>query len=360
MKTKILYVLVSSEKDFYLEQAYISMYSAKFYMQNVHIVLLVDDLTEQSFVGKRKGMLRYADEVVVVKLDKNLTGKKRSRMLKTSFRKYVNGDVLFIDCDTIIVRSLDEIDNHDNNIEVCRDLHTTLQLNPVRDSMIQRDMKLIGCQYNNNDPYYNSGVMYVKDNEISHKFFSSWYDNYMKGYEKGVSMDQPSLAITNVQQGYVIKQLYDSWNCQLCRGVKYLNEARIIHYLGTNKSDKDENTFFSLCNASVILKIKESGEIPNTVKEVVANPFKGIPDNTVLLAGKDVEFKSTLIYNFFHTMYLSNLQLFGFCNTLLKCVLRIARNVKQIFTINISKPRGGVKQLSQIFVMQPFAERRAA
>ena len=41
MKTKIVYVLVSTDKDFYLEQAYVSMYSAKYHMPDAHIALLV-------------------------------------------------------------------------------------------------------------------------------------------------------------------------------------------------------------------------------------------------------------------------------------------------------------------------------
>ena len=72
-----MYVLVSTDKDFYLEQAYVSMYSAKYYMPDAHIAFLVDRLTEESFVGKRKEMLKYVDELVVVDLDMNLPGKKR-------------------------------------------------------------------------------------------------------------------------------------------------------------------------------------------------------------------------------------------------------------------------------------------
>ena len=54
MKTKIVYVLVSSNNDIYLEQAYVSMYSVKYYMPDAHITLLTDKLTEATFIGIRK------------------------------------------------------------------------------------------------------------------------------------------------------------------------------------------------------------------------------------------------------------------------------------------------------------------
>ena len=54
MRTKLLYVLVSSKDDIYLEQAYVSMYSAKFYMPDCHIVLLTDNISNETFTGLRK------------------------------------------------------------------------------------------------------------------------------------------------------------------------------------------------------------------------------------------------------------------------------------------------------------------
>ena len=54
MKTKIVYVLVSSEKDIYLGQAFISMFSAKYYMPDCHIVLVTDKLTSKTLIRCRK------------------------------------------------------------------------------------------------------------------------------------------------------------------------------------------------------------------------------------------------------------------------------------------------------------------
>ena len=133
MKTKILYVLVSSEKDIYLEQAYISMYSAKYYMPDAHITLLTDKATNETFHGIRAKEIEYVDETVVVDLDiTKFNAQQRSRQLKTNARNYVDGDYLYIDVDTIIVKPLYEIDEVEYSMAACWDTHSDFESNPYR------------------------------------------------------------------------------------------------------------------------------------------------------------------------------------------------------------------------------------
>lgn len=54
MKTKIVYVLVSDEKDLYLEQAWLSVYSLRLHNPTAYVVVLMDDNTERSLVGKQQ------------------------------------------------------------------------------------------------------------------------------------------------------------------------------------------------------------------------------------------------------------------------------------------------------------------
>ena len=72
MKTKIVYVLTSSEKDIYLEQCFVSMCSLRRYNPDAYIVLLTDDLTATTFTGNRKRMIELASEIVTVTLDHSL------------------------------------------------------------------------------------------------------------------------------------------------------------------------------------------------------------------------------------------------------------------------------------------------
>ena len=111
MKTKLVYVLTCAPEATYIEQALISIYSARYQNPHAHIVLLVDNKTNELLVGKRAEVLEYITEKIVIPFeDTMLTPMYRSRYIKTQVRELVDGDLLFIDSDTVINHSLEEID----------------------------------------------------------------------------------------------------------------------------------------------------------------------------------------------------------------------------------------------------------
>lgn len=297
MKTKIVYVLVSSDSDIYLEQAYVSMYSLKHHTPEAHIVVLTDSITASSFTCKRKEMVSLANEVVVVELDPKMNGQKRSRQLKTSVRNLVEGDFMFIDCDTIIVKDISGIDNINFNIAACRDTHSAFIDNPYRD-MCLMDGHLLDWPVEGEKDYFNSGVIYVKDVPETREFYRKWNENLNSGYAKEVIMDQPSFAKTNYEMGHIIQHLPDVWNCELKHGIRYLKDAKIVHYLCTNPSRFQDKQLFLLNERDVLLEVKSTGEISDIIKEVISDPFKGLAEITHCFAGEDIYFFHSFDYNY--------------------------------------------------------------
>lgn len=285
MKTKLLYVLVSSSSDIYLEQVYISIKSAKHHMPSVFISMLIDSQTKLSIEGNpnRERMIEGVDELISVDLPNNLTAQQRSRILKTSARQYIKGDYLFIDTDTIILGDLSEIDLCEYDIAACRDSHTSFDRNPYR-KMCIRHCKLLGLDISKELDYYNSGVIYVKDTKFTHEFYRVWNDNWYRGVLCGVNMDQPAFAITNIKNSYPVYCLPDIWNCQIIHGMKILPSAKILHYLCTN-SDKTGDIFI-LRGKSAFEEIKVSGNIPEMVTKCFNSPNEGIPAITYLQGGE--------------------------------------------------------------------------
>ena len=53
MKTSLVYVLTSSPSDLFYEQTLVSVWSARYWNPYMKIVLLVDDLTDETLVGNR-------------------------------------------------------------------------------------------------------------------------------------------------------------------------------------------------------------------------------------------------------------------------------------------------------------------
>lgn len=289
-KLQLVYVLVSSEKDIYLEQAYVSMYSAKYYMPDVRIILLVDELTNASFTGIRKEEVKYADEIKIIETPEGMNAKNRSRYIKTNLRNYVEGYILYVDVDTIIVKPLYEVLETDADIAGCYDTHCVdFKENPyyIKDVISCRTFDF---PIEDEAHFFNGGIAYSKDTEVAHKFYTLWHKNMAESVKRGMTQDQPSLIYTNYMMGHVMKPLGDVWNCQLKFGIKYLKDAKIVHYLCTNKSKNKERQFFILNDERVLLQIKQTGIIPEDVIKTVKDPFYGLSPFCLCLAGDDVYF----------------------------------------------------------------------
>lgn len=66
-----------------------------------------------------------------------------------------------------------------------------------------------------NQPYFNSGVMLVRDTPVSHNLYKEWYIQWQHSLNKGVNLDQPSMNYVNIQLGKLITELPGVWNCQI-------------------------------------------------------------------------------------------------------------------------------------------------
>ena len=103
-------------------------------------------------------------------------------------------------------------------------------------------------------------------------------------------MDQPSFAKTNYEMGHVVHVLDDVWNCELKHGIRYLKDARIVHYLTTNTFRDEGAQLFRLNEPDLFDEIKKTAVIPAEIVEIVEDPFKGIAPLTHVFAGRDVYF----------------------------------------------------------------------
>lgn len=325
MNTKLLYVLVSDESDIYLEQASVSMFSARLHNPQIHITLLMDDLTDKNLIGQRRELLKPVSEKIVISLDAKYTNKERSRILKTGARLYVHGDFLFIDCDTIVAAPLDDIDTNPIDLGAVMDCHTTLTHNPYR-NMIFRHAQSINNVLCENEPYFNSGIILVRDTEVNHAFYERWQTNWKKGLAGGVSMDQPSFSQTNRELNYPIQEISGIWNCQIRHGMKYWNIAKIIHYLCTNGSS-GENALYFWMQKCVYQQIKTSGISDNLIPKI-QYPFEQLCSCVNVENAQSLSFHSTSCYKTSFFLYKEHPYLFHLESVILKIMKKVARYAK--------------------------------
>ena len=269
MKTKIVYCIVSNDKDIYLEQAWVSIYTLRKHNPDADVILLVDKGTESTLTGKRGGIRELVTEVMAIDTPDGYNAMQRSRYLKTNFRQFIAGDLLFIDADTVIGGSLAGIDNIDYEIACVPDEHRSFSQLITHDYVCHRICTAFGKMDFDDDYYFNSGVIYVKDTPRMHAFFADWYETWKhSAFERGLSLDQPALFMTNKKNGYLIKELAGEYNCQVAYSLKYFYGGLIIHFFNVSLPmlSSELSVFY---DDNFYRKLKEYGGVAHEVKEVL-------------------------------------------------------------------------------------------
>ena len=285
MNTKVVYVLVSTPSDIYLEQALLSIYTLRQHTADVKVTIVTDDVTERTLLGKRATIRQMIDDLVVVKREDSLSAKECASSIKTTLRKRISGDYLFIDTDTIIVDDLSEIDRCEYAVAAVPDAHVHYK-NHFAYKGCDTLFKKLGANYGL-DYYYNSGVMFVKDTKTSYLLYEDWNKSYSEKRNLCIYY-QPHLAIAN-SQSCTIKNLEHKWNCQIQFGIKYLAGAKIIHYFASNFIHGKQDHPYKLMSKEVFMQIKETGDIPDIVKQLVSKPEHLWEGKSEIVGGQDVD-----------------------------------------------------------------------
>jgi len=298
MKTKLLYVLTSSEEDTYFESALISIYSAKHNMPNSRISLLVDDKTDLALEKMGKQLTQFLSEKIVVKFEKSISQEIRSRLLKTNMRNHVRENFLYVDCDTLIADSLEGIDNINTPIAAVIDGHTSLQYHPVID-IFEKQSQSFKYPFNEVEKYFNSGVIFSKDCVEAINFFSAWHENYKAGLKEGVIQDQPSLSKTNYDSNNVIEELSGEWNCQIRLGAKYLKNLKILHLVS-----KHNMPISILGDKNFLHKLKYEG-LTEENRKLIINYEDTFYEPLGIVVNEDMHFNFSPLYEDIRRFYIS-------------------------------------------------------
>ncbi|MBR1564503.1 MAG: hypothetical protein IJ650_04075 [Paludibacteraceae bacterium] len=260
MNTKLVYVLTCAPEATYIEQALMAVFSARHWNPAAHIVLIVDDLTDTLFVGKRAEILDYITEKIVIPFDDaTLSPMYRSRWIKTSVRRLITGDFLFIDCDTICCADLSDVDDFQFEIGAVGDNNTSFQNDLFKNDTIKQVSPL--CDISNEEYYFSSGVMFCKDTSSVYKLYDLWHKYWELGLKENINIDQPSLAKANIELEHIIDLIDDKYNCVLYTQTSKLPNAVILHI-----SNFPQTSF--LFKYNVLKIIRESGLKP-WVKELI-------------------------------------------------------------------------------------------
>lgn len=295
MNTKIVYCTVSGSEDMYLAQAFISIYSARRYNPLATIILLVDKPTGDVIEKHFKNLKNYATSIVVIDVPQHLSKLERSRYLKTTMREHVDGDFLYIDTDTIVTCDLSEIDNADFDMGSVLDRHARIS-DHIYSREIGKVLKKVNMSIKDlRDKYFNGGVLFVKDTPNTHELFDKWHTIWEETRHMGKPIDQPPLARANMECGYIIHEMDGKWNCQLSDNfLNCFHNAKILHYFASNGESP-----YKMYENSIYREVMSKDEIPQSVKDVIANPHDFFRPKHRVIYDNDVDFTMTDIHTIF-------------------------------------------------------------
>lgn len=267
MQTKLVYVLTCAPEHHYIEWALISLCSLKRIHPDGYTVLIVDDLTNELLVDDRAEILNYVSEKIVANdCPSNMSLNERSRFLKTSVCQRIEGDFLFIDCDTVVCRSLDKLDGL-KYISACLDSHLYLnEYSPYLYEELRKKIAILGLNIEDEAAYFSSGIMYVPDTREAHQLYNLWHKIWLDNLIKGIYQDQPSLALANKQCNYPIRRMSDLYNCIVYTQNTFIREAHILHI----SSFENPSYLFS---KKVLDFIQKNGVNHEWIQWVISNPF---------------------------------------------------------------------------------------
>ncbi len=278
---KYLYVLTSTPKDLYYEQALMSAYSLRNHMPDAEIIVLVDNKTNAAFneENKRTALKKYASQIISIDFEDSVPNVDRSRLIKTSIPEYVDGSFLYIDCDTIICDDLSEIEKEDAVTGGVLDGHVMLNEHIHKKYFLARDKKLGFSGTKALSANINGGLILAKADTPQHQeqtkeLFRQWNEIWKySAYEKHDKHDQSALNEANFRTGLKMKFLDGKWNCQPSHGgLAFLKEAKIIHYYSSEFSGKNYIPYYKLADKELQMRIKEAGDIPEDIKAMIDEP----------------------------------------------------------------------------------------
>ena len=282
MRTQIVYTLISSEDDYFLEELWVSLYSLRLFHPEVTVNVLVDEPTKE-YMERFPKLCNMITNIVVVPVPENYNAKQRSRVIKTTVRNVIYGAYLFIDTDTVICKPLDNIDNLTCDIAAVPEEH--LQLKDLTFSPVNGIKNVFGVDISDSKFWFNSGVMFVADTDAARKLYHDWNKKWeFSCFQKGQSQDQPALSVANKENNMLISELPGIYNSQVAMSLKYFADAAIVHWWHMSFiENQDYSPFFSL---QIYKDVKQAKCLTADIEELIKHCKQSFVSPTMPV-GKD-------------------------------------------------------------------------
>jgi hypothetical protein len=267
-----IYVICSSGQDHFSEIAAISIASLRLVCSAARITVVTDHRTATIMSPGLAAIRPVVDEFCVFDVP-GTTPFVRSRFLKASLRSLLPGRLLYLDSDTIFMRSPHKIWDIDADIAAAPDLSPEGRSYPASNAQSAAMTKL-GWRLSSR-PYLNAGVIYFSDSEASFAIGAQFRKFWLE-HSRVTESHQDQLAFNHALQATTARLhiLPGIYNAQIRMNVLALRGAVIVHYFTGNLENSEETIAHTLGR-----KLKQDGILDTTALKhaiEIGNPWTRI------------------------------------------------------------------------------------
>jgi hypothetical protein len=227
-RLKIVYVLCTEQVDYlYLLAANATL--TKVAAPELELTCVVD---RKTFEFASASGFRFRDWVKTVTVVEapEATPQLNSRYLKTTLRKHVQGDFLFLDLDAVLA-SRELLQRLDCPCAGAAQNLDHLRLIPEFPQEIGRTIyEPMGWEHPFL-PYVNTGVLFCRDNPQAHRLFATWHQRWKEQTERlGTCLDQPSFNRVMWEQPECLTVMPRAFNAAVDVDPDFAAGAWVYHY----------------------------------------------------------------------------------------------------------------------------------
>ena len=218
------YVLADNENLKYYNEMMISLSSLRYTGFTGKVYILMDRDTEKLLSERRGELEKLAADNIAVDVEGNYSQMEKSRYIKTSMRRYITGDVLYIDTDTIVAAPLPE---HVSDKEFAMAYNRSGLDDKASYYWQKKYFEKCGYGLPENSKSYNSGIIWMRDTPSVHSAFEQWHTMWEETRARGIPYDQTSLSYLCQIKAITINELDNRFNVQI--GQAYFSPSMLMN-----------------------------------------------------------------------------------------------------------------------------------
>jgi hypothetical protein len=238
---QVAYVLIYRGKSRYASMAYLSISAARRVHPDCRIALICDKETPQHVRKNFPALLDLVDRVVV--LDSEVENvRARSYQFKTRIRDAVEGDVVYLDSDTLPVRPFDGMARGDWDVAYVQDRTHYSPVKPIYPYWVKDRMARVGWDY----PfvkYYNAGIGFYRDNAAVRAMVADWQKRWDTFWSVGDDCDQIPLNCSLSTMPIRVHELPPAFNAMVMVHPSLARGAKIYHFFAGNQVTMGDTLF---------------------------------------------------------------------------------------------------------------------